>query len=62
MMEMFPMFGLKEARILSLRGNIMFKGSIVALVTPFTNGKIDEDQFQQLKPPVSNAIWQSAGK
>jgi 4-hydroxy-tetrahydrodipicolinate synthase len=26
----------------------MFKGSIVAIVTPFKNGKIDEDAFRQL--------------
>src|SRR6185369_5383132 len=28
--------------------NIMFKGSIVAIVTPFSNGKIDEEKLRQL--------------
>jgi 4-hydroxy-tetrahydrodipicolinate synthase len=34
--------------------NIMFKGSLTALVTPFSNGKIDERAFQDL------VAWQIA--
>lgn len=42
------MFGLREAPVLSLKENIMFKGSIVALVTPFKDGKVDEGNLREL--------------
>lgn len=42
------MYGLKEKQKSSTRENIMFKGSMVAIVTPFKNGKVDEDKLKEL--------------
>lgn len=37
-----------SAQFYKLRGNVMFSGSIPALVTPFLNGAVDEDAFRRL--------------
>src|SRR5262245_11041836 len=42
------MSGSKVPENSSPRGNSMFKGSIVAIVTPFKNGRIDEAALKQL--------------
>ena len=43
------MSGLKEKQRSFLKENIMFKGSIVALVTPFSKkGQVDEDVLAKL--------------
>src|SRR3989338_5058806 len=42
------MFGSKVQPNLLPKGNIMFKGSIVAIVTPFKNGKVDETKLKEL--------------
>jgi len=39
---------LASAQFYELRGNVMFSGSIPALVTPFRNGAVDEDAFRRL--------------
>jgi 4-hydroxy-tetrahydrodipicolinate synthase len=42
------MSGWKEKQGLFTKENIMFKGSIVAIVTPFKDGKIDEKKLREL--------------
>lgn len=42
------MFGSKEEQRLFTKENIMFKGSITAIVTPFKNDRVDEGKLKEL--------------
>ncbi len=42
------MYGLKEVLNLLQKESIMFKGSIVAIITPFKDGRVDEDKLREL--------------